>query len=705
MSAKLYSFFLLLFFVLSLAEAIIIAKPGCQDTCGNITIPYPFGIGSRCSINRWAELICDTTFAQPRLFFAHSIPYEVVELSEYFHNALVRVKNNISTSCSDRPGAIASSYDSFLGLRNTPFTLSHTGNVFTVIGCSVYGIISSASQSEDSVDFSGRCTPLCGKDNEVGCCQIPLPQGTRQFNIRLETSNISGITNTTTTHCGSAFFSDNFDVSDVKSSLKDSTVLLEYQLGNQTCNDAKLNPSSFLCKENSFCIDSYSDTGYYCQCSKGYEGYPYVDQGCQDVNECDNGYNTCAHKCINTPGSYHCVDKPFQMKWIILGAGLGLFLLGSGVWMYYRKRKELLKLSEKLAWLKGRLLLIQDISSHAKIFTARQLEQATNDYHQSRILGQGGYGTVYKGVLPDQSIVAVKRSKLIEKSQFDDFINEVAILTKIDHRNIVKLLGCSVETEHPLLVYEFVSNGTLSEHIFKKSGMPYSSMSWKTRLRIAAEVAGALAYLHSAASTPIIHRDVKSSNILLDDNFTAKVADFGLSRVNHLDQTEIGTLVRGTPGYLDPEYMQTSMLTEKSDVFSFGVVLAELLTGKKSISFERPEEERNLAIYFNASMNEERLLHIVEEGMVSQENIEEIEAVAVLVQRCLSCKGEERPPMKEVASRLEALTGFSKKRSSEKSNEEGTDCKQANIYPPCIYNYGASGSLPPELTMSEPVPR
>ncbi|KAL5708004.1 hypothetical protein ACHQM5_018846 [Ranunculus cassubicifolius] len=389
------------------------------------------------------------------------------------------------------------------------------------------------------------------------------------------------------------------------------------------------------------------------------------------------------------------------------GVGLGLFLLGGGVWIYYTKRKQLLKLSEKLDQLNARLLLIQEISSNAKIFTAKKLQQATNNFHESRILGEGGYGKVYKGILPDQSIVAVKKSKIIEKSQFDEFINEVAILAKIDHRNIVKLLGCSVETEHPLLVYEFVSNGTLTDHIFKKGGMPYSSMSWENRLRIAAEVAGALAYLHSAASIPIIHRDVKSSNILLDENFTAKVADFGISRLNHLDQTAIRTLVKGTLGYLDPEYMLTSQLTEKSDVFSFGVVLAELITGKKSISFERAQGERNLAIYFTASMNEERLLHIVEEGMVNEGNIKQVQEAAAVAQECLSLKGEERPSMREVASELEALRGFKKHPSSERSNDKHTNFTPmpANPYPVSAFNDGAFGSSVAEITMTVMVAR
>ena len=169
------------------------------------------------------------------------------------------------------------------------------------------------------------------------------------------------------------------------------------------------------------------------------------------------------------------------------------------------------------------------------------------------------------------------------------------------------------------------------------------------------ETAEALAYLHSATSMPIIHRDVKTANILLDDNYTVKVADFGASRLVPLDQTELNTLVQGTLGYLDPEYMQTSQLTEKSDVYSFGVVMAELLTGKKALSFDRPEIDRNLAIFFVSAIKEDRLLQILEDHIVNEGNIEQLKEVANLAKRCLSLRGEDRPSMKEVAAELERL--------------------------------------------------
>ncbi|KAL5700618.1 Wall-associated receptor kinase 4 [Ranunculus cassubicifolius] len=314
------------------------------------------------------------------------------------------------------------------------------------------------------------------------------------------------------------------------------------------------------------------------------------------------------------------------------------------------------------------------ISSHesgvesTKMFTSEELKLATNNYDEHRILGQGGHGTVYKGVLPDLRIVAIKKSKIVDESQLGQFINEVVILTQINHRNVVKLLGCCLETEVPLLVYEFVSNGTLFHHLHKKSGT-ISSFSWQNRLRIASETAGALAYLHSAASIPIIHRDVKSANILLDDNYTAKVADFGASRLNPSDETQISTLVQGTMGYLDPEYFHTGQLTDKSDVYSFGVVLAEILTGEKPLCFERSLDQRNLATYFIVSIKEHRLFDLLEAGIVNEGRTEEINAVAELAKRCLSMTGEQRPSMKEVAAELEGLRGFGKHSLIKKGNQ------------------------------------
>jgi len=339
-----------------------------------------------------------------------------------------------------------------------------------------------------------------------------------------------------------------------------------------------------------------------------------------------------------------------------------IFLIVFVNWLYFGlKKRKLMLLREKFFRQNGGIMLQQRISrdkgaqDQAKVFTIEELKRATNNYDESRVIGKGGYGTVYKGVLSDNRTVAIKKSKLSDQndSQIEQFINEVIILSQINHRNVVKLIGCCLESEVPSLVYEFIPNGTVSDHLHNKGKS--SAMTWDIRLRIAHGTAEALSYLHSAASVPIIHRDVKPTNILLDDSYVAKVADFGASRLIPTDQLELATMVQGTLGYLDPEYLQTNQLTDKSDVYSFGVVLVELLTGKNVLNFERPEGERNQAKHFLSSLKEGRVSQVLDEHLQQNEDHNEIMKVSRLGERCLHVKGDERPTMKEVAMELEGI--------------------------------------------------
>lgn len=343
---------------------------------------------------------------------------------------------------------------------------------------------------------------------------------------------------------------------------------------------------------------------------------------------------------------------------IMISAGILVFVSCSFFLYKVVKKRRAKRIRAKFFKRNGGLLLQQQLSSNeddvidrTKLFTAKELEKATDRFNENRILGRGGQGTVYKGMLADGRIVAVKKSVRVDESKTEEFINEVVILSRVNHRNVVKLLGCCLETEVPLLVYEFITNGTLYSLIHSdKDEFPFS---WEMRLKIATEVADALAYLHSSSSIPILHRDIKSSNILLDEKYRAKVSDFGTSRAIAIDKTHVTTQVKGTFGYLDPEYFQSSQFTEKSDVYSFGVVLVELMTGNKAISFTTDEEERSLATRFLLAMEENRFFKILDKQVLEQGKKEDLMAVANLARRCLDLNGKKRPTMKEVVAELE----------------------------------------------------
>ncbi|KAJ8439071.1 hypothetical protein Cgig2_018465 [Carnegiea gigantea] len=292
--------------------------------------------------------------------------------------------------------------------------------------------------------------------------------------------------------------------------------------------------------------------------------------------------------------------------------------------------------------------------------------------------------TYYQKLLGDQEIIR-ETGSLGRDAQLDGCSAQtyLARMDKQDatpevtkrHRHVIKLLGCCLETKEPLIVYEFVPNGTLFEHLHNHN--KEFILSWEMRLRIASETVAAIAYLHSGSPTSIYHRDIKSSNILLDDKYVAKLSDFGISRSIAIDQTHLTTCVQGTLGYLDPEYFQFHQFSEKSDVYSFGVVLVELLTRQKPtqlITLEEEEEEKvSMVEHFMSSMSEPTLLKILD-PIVSQSNAkEEIMAVANLSERCLNPRGILRPTMNEVATVLAGLRCQNSSVALNEANDEGIE--------------------------------
>ena len=293
---------------------------------------------------------------------------------------------------------------------------------------------------------------------------------------------------------------------------------------------------------------------------------------------------------------------------------------------------------------------------------------------------------IFPGKLRDGRVVAVKRLYENSFKRVEQFMNEVEILTRLEHHNLVKLYGCtSRRSRELLLVYEFISNGTVADHLHGKQSNS-STLTWPVRLSIAIETADALAYLHR---TDIIHRDVKTNNILLDDEFRVKVADFGLSKLFPNDVTHVSTAPQGTPGYVDPEYYQCYQLTTKSDVYSFGVVLIELISSLQAVDTNRHRHDINLANMAITKIQNHLVGELVDPslGFESDEKVRKMATdVAELAFRCLQQEKDMRPSMEEVLSALKAI------------RDEDFSHRKPDVFDIRSDDVGLLKSLPPPLS-------
>uniref|UniRef100_J3MHF5 Protein kinase domain-containing protein n=1 Tax=Oryza brachyantha TaxID=4533 RepID=J3MHF5_ORYBR len=676
-------------------------QPG---TCGGVAIEYPFGIGPNCSLSDGFNVECVDDTPRLRLGGGGEQEEVVKVLRIDLLRGKIRTTNTISWQCTEKGGATAGARlqnSSWTGLNATalPYRFSDEDNRFFTLGCNALVFLNGEASGIDDPILSG-CISTCfgnasirnGTCSGIGCCEMAIPRGLNSYSLEFTGPLVNSSSNNDWCIYAALMESAGFSfevayaTTDMFYRKNNGTVplLLNFVVGNETCKEAQASGGYACAGDHSVCVDAVDGPGYVCNCSQGYTGNPYLPDGCTDLDECRPGNQVCPPGmiCSNFPGGYNCscpkgqhnssksgvlICEPDQKQSslplsviVVIGVGGGLAIVVTSILSTYlvRQRRALADVKRKYFAQHGGLLLYEELSSRQgnafTIYTEEQLEQASNGFDESNVLGRGGHGTVYKGTVASGVVVAIKRCKLMDERNKKEFGKEMLILSQINHKNIVKLLGCCLEVDVPMLVYEYVPNGTLYQLIH---GGPAAAaaVSFATRLRIAHESAESLAYLHSFASPPILHGDVKSSNILLDESFMAKVSDFGASILAPTDEAQMVTMVQGTCGYLDPEYMQTCQLTEKSDVYSFGVVLLELLTGEKPLCLDGPEEGRSLSARFLAAMRETRVDKIVDEKVKGEASDELLEEITQLALECLQMCGGDRPAMKEVAERLGGL--------------------------------------------------
>ncbi|CAL4952154.1 unnamed protein product [Urochloa decumbens] len=630
-----------------MAASTQIGLPNCSTTCGDVRVPYPFGISPGCY---WPgfKLICETSDDFARLLIDSGSVLEVVDIS--LPDSTVRVTHHISTVYDTTNFSDKITGDDFEILDISETYMLSTRNELILFGCDVQATLHGDGSSNTSESAIAQCVSTCSSEDpgarspeaavqtnseycsgRDGCCHAPFRAGSSPTRVDMKLLNL----NISQQHTSPFVLISEEGLRDqwynviskwtTEQSIPDYItypLVLQWSVKQGvpvptgTSEQCPKDVASRLCKsQHSDCRQE--NGGYTCYCSTNYYGNPYIPAGCRDIAE--------------------------------------------------------------------RMIISVD-----------ELAKATNNFDKARKLGGGGHGTVYKGILSDLHVVAIKKSKITIQKEINEFINEVAILSQINHRNVVKLFGCCLDTEVPLLVYEFISNGTLYDHLHVEEPR---SLSWGDRLRITTEIATSLAYLHSSVSIPIIHRDIKSSNILLDDTLTSKVSDFGASRYIPIEKTGLTTRVQGTIGYLDPMYFYTSRLTEKSDVYSFGVILLEILTRKKPFSY-LSREGNGLVAHFVDLLAEGNLVQIIDPQVI-EEGVEQVQEVATLAASCVNIRGDERPTMRQVEHILEGLWGTKKYKKDERIELESPNQVEGQQIQESSRRY----SLEQEMMISSRYPR
>lgn len=286
-------------------------------------------------------------------------------------------------------------------------------------------------------------------------------------------------------------------------------------------------------------------------------------------------------------------------------------------------------------------------------FTLKQIRAATNNFDVANKIGEGGFGPVYKGSLPDGTVIAVKQLSSRSRQGNREFLNEIGMISCLQHPNLVKLYGCCIEGDQLLVVYEYMENNSLAHVLFESNGRSQMMLSWPTRLRICIGIARGLAFLHDESRLKIVHRDIKATNVLLDKDLSPKISDFGLARLNEDEKTHISTKVAGTIGYMAPEYALWGYLTDKADVYSFGVVLLEIVSGKSNNNY-MPSHNFICLLDWASHLNESKNIdELIDPRLGSGANRQEIERMVKIALLCTNATPSVRPTMSEVVQMLE----------------------------------------------------